>query len=119
MEKTASTLNIPSKVRIVLLDTIREYKKNNTVSLWDSGSIYDLSSLLADLLGIRKEFEKYVKQYCQSKELNKKLTDLVKKKVALGYASCLHCVKCLFADFSLQSSVNKKIAEEWLVNNFK
>lgn len=119
IEKSARSLNISSKVRMALLDTIREYKKSNNISLWNNVSIYDLSSLLTDLLGIRKEFEKCVRQYWQSKELNKKLTDLLKTKVALDYASTRYCLKCLFADFSLHSSANKKMAEEWLINNSK
>lgn len=112
IEKSVRAFNMPSKVRMALLDTIEEYKKNNHISLWNSVSIYDLSSLLTDLLGIRKEFEKCVRQYCQSKELNKKLTDLVKARVPLDYVSCRYCLKCLFADFSLHSSANKK----WLKN---
>lgn len=108
IEKSVRAFNMPSKVRMALLDTIEEYKKNNHISLWNSVSIYDLSSLLTDLLGIRKEFEKCVRQYCQSKELNKKLTDLVKTRVPLDYVSCRYCMKCLFADFSLHSSANKK-----------
>lgn len=119
IEKSVRAFNMPSKVRMALLDTIEEYKKNNHISLWNSVSIYDLSSLLTDLLGIRKEFEKCVRQYCQSKELNKKLTDLVKTRVHLDYVSCRYCLKCLFADFSLHSSANKKMAEEWLINNSK
>lgn len=119
IEKSVRAFNMPSKVRMALLDTIEEYKKNNHISLWNSVSIYDLSSLLTDLLGIRKEFEKCVRQYCQSKELNKKLTDLVKARVPLDYVSCRYCLKCLFADFSLHSSANKKMAEEWLINNSK
>lgn len=119
IEKSVRAFNMPSKVRMALLDTIEEYKKNNHISLWNSVSIYDLSSLLTDLLGIRKEFEKCVRQYCQSKELNKKLTDLVKTRVPLDYVSCRYCMKCLFADFSLHSSTNKKMAEEWLINNSK
>lgn len=106
IEKSVRAFNMPSKVRMALLDTIEEYKKNNYISLWNSVSIYDLSSLLTDLLGIRKEFEKCVRQYCQSKELNKKLTDLVKTRVPLDYVSCRYCLKCLFADFSLHSSAN-------------
>ena len=78
IEKSVRAFYMPSKVRMALLDTIEEYKRNNNTSLWNSVSIYDLSSLLTDLLGIRKEFGKCVKQYYQSKELNKKLTDLVK-----------------------------------------
>lgn len=112
IEKSVRAFNMPSKVLMALLDTIEEYKKNNHISLWNSVSIYDLSSLLTDLLGIRKEFEKCVRQYCQSKELNKKLTDLVKSRVPLDYVSCRYCLKCLFADFSLHSSANKK----WLKN---
>lgn len=119
IEKSVRAFNMPSKVRMALLDTIEEYKKNNHISLWNSVSIYDLSSLLTDLLGIRKEFKKCVRQYCQSKELNKKLTDLVKSRVPLDYVSCRYCLKCLFADFSLHSSANKKMAEEWLINNSK
>lgn len=119
IEKSVRAFNMPSKVRMALLDTIEEYKKNNHISLWNSVSIYDLSSLLTDLLGIRKKFEKCVRQYCQSKELNKKLTDLVKARVPLDYVSCRYCLKCLFADFSLHSSANKKMAEEWLINNSK
>ena len=119
IEKSVRAFNMPLKVRMALLDTIEEYKKNNYISLWNSVSIYDLSSLLTDLLGIRKEFEKCVRQYCQSKELNKKLTDLVKTRVPLDYVSCRYCMKCLFADFSLHSSANKKMAEEWLINNSK
>lgn len=119
IEKSVRAFNMPSKVRMALLDTIEEYKKNNNISLWNSVSIYDLSSLLTDLLDIRKEFEKCVRQYCQSKELNKKLTDLVKTRVSLDYVSCRYCLKCLFADFSLHSSANKKMAEEWLINNSK
>ena len=119
IEKSVRAFNMPSKVLMALLDTIEEYKKNNHISLWNSVSIYDLSSLLTDLLGIRKEFEKCVRQYCQSKELNKKLTDLVKTRVPLDYVSCRYCLKCLFADFSLHSSANKKMAEEWLINNSK
>ena len=119
IEKSVRAFYMPSKVRMALLDTIEEYKKNNHISLWNSVSIYDLSSLLTDLLGIRKEFEKCVKQYHQSKELNKKLTDLVKTRVPLDYVSCRYCLKCLFADFSLHSSANKKMAEEWLINNSK
>ena len=119
IEKSVRAFNMPSKVRMALLDTIEEYKKNNHISLWNSVSIYDLSSLLTDLLGIRKELEKCVRQYCQSKELNKKLTDLVKTRVPLDYVSCRYCLKCLFADFSLHSSANKKMAEEWLINNSK
>lgn len=119
IEKSVRAFNMPSKVRMALLDTIEEYKKNNHISLWNSVSIYDLSSLLTDLLGIRKEFGKCVRQYCQSKELNKKLTDLVKTRVPLDYVSCRYCLKCLFADFSLHSSANKKMAEEWLINNSK
>lgn len=119
IEKSVRAFCMPSKVRMALLDTIEEYKKNNHISLWNSVSIYDLSSLLTDLLGIRKEFEKCVKQYYQSKELNKKLTDLVKTRVPLDYVSCRYCLKCLFADFSLHSSANKKMAEEWLINNSK
>lgn len=119
IEKSVRAFNMPSKVRMALLDTIEEYKKNNHISLWNSVSIYDLSSLLTDLLGIRKEFEKCVRQYCQSKELNKRLTDLVKTRVPLDYVSCRYCLKCLFADFSLHSSANKKMAEEWLINNSK
>ena len=119
IEKSVRAFNMPSKVRMALLDTIEESKKNNHISLWNSVSIYDLSSLLTDLLGIRKEFEKCVRQYCQSKELNKKLTDLVKTRVSLDYVSCRYCLKCLFADFSLHSSANKKMAEEWLINNSK
>ena len=119
IEKSVRAFNMPSKVRMALLDTIEEYKKNNHISLWNSVSIYDLSSLLTDLLGIRKEFEKCVRQYCQSKELNKKLTDLVKTRVPLDHVSCRYCLKCLFADFSLHSSTNKKMAEEWLINNSK
>ena len=119
IEKSVRAFNMPSKVRMALLDTIEEYKKNNHISLWNSVSIYDLSSLLTDLLGIRKEFEKCVRQYCQSKELNKKLTDLVKTRFTLDYVSCRYCLKCLFADFSLHSSANKKMAEEWLINNSK
>ena len=119
IEKSVRAFNMPSKVRMALLDTIEEYKKNNHISLWNRVSIYDLSSLLTDLLGIRKEFEKCVRQYCQSKELNKKLTDLVKTRVPLDYVSCRYCLKCLFADFSLHSSANKKMAEEWLINNSK
>ena len=119
IEKSVRAFNMPSKVRMALLDTIEEYKKNNHISLWNSVSIYDLSSLLTDLLGIRKEFEKCVRQYCQSKELNKKLTDLVKTRVPLDYVSCRYCLKCLFADFSLHSSTNKKMPEEWLINNSK
>ena len=119
IKKSVRAFNMPSKVRMALLDTIEEYKKNNHISLWNSVSIYDLSSLLTDLLGIRKEFEKCVRQYCQSKELNKKLTDLVKTRVPLDYVSCRYCLKCLFADFSLHSSANKKMAEEWLINNSK
>lgn len=119
IEKSVRAFNMPSKVRMALLDTIEEYKNNNNISLWNSVSIYDLSSLLTDLLDIRKEFEKYVRQYCQSKELNKKLTDLVKTRVSLDYVSCRYCLKCLFADFSLHSSANKKMAEEWLINNSK
>ena len=119
IEKSVRAFNMPSKVRMALLDTIEEYKRNNNTSLWNSVSIYDLSSLLADLLGIRKEFGKCVKQYYQSKELNKKLTDLVKTRVPLDYVSCRYCLKCLFADFSLHSSANKKMAEEWLINNSK
>ena len=119
IEKSVRAFNMPSKVRMALLDTIEEYKKNNHISLWNSVSIYDLSSLLTDLLGIRKEFEKCVRQYCQSKELNKKLTDLVKTRVSLDYVSCRYCLKCLFADFSLHTSANKKMAEEWLINNSK
>lgn len=112
IEKSVRAFYMPSKVRMALLDTIEEYKRNNNTSLWNSVSIYDLSSLLADLLGIRKEFGKCVKQYYQSKELNKKLTDLVKTRVPLDYVSCRYCLKCLFADFSLHSSANKKMAEE-------
>lgn len=112
IEKSVRAFNMPSKVRMALLDKIEEYKKNNHISLWNSVSIYDLSSLLTDLLGIRKEFEKCVRQYSQSKELNKKLTDLVKARVPLDYVSCRYCLKCLFADFSLHSSANKK----WLKN---
>lgn len=119
IEKSVRAFNMPSKVRMALLDTIEEYKKNNNISLWNSVSIYDLSSLLTELLDIRKEFEKCVRQYSQSKELNKKLTDLVKTRVPLDYVSCRYCLKCLFADFSLHSSANKKIAEEWLINNSK
>lgn len=119
IEKSVRALNMPSKVRMALLDTIEEYKKNNNISLWNNVSIYDLSSLLTELLDIRKEFEKCVRQYCQSKELNKKLTDLVKTRVPLDYVSCRYCLKCLFADFSLHSSANKKMAEEWLINNSK
>ena len=119
IEKSVRAFNMPSKVRMALLDTIAEYKNNNNISLWNSVSIYDLSSLLTDLLDIRKEFEKCVRQYCQSKELNKKLTDLVKTRVSLDYVSCRYCLKCLFADFSLHSSANKKMAEEWLINNSK
>ena len=119
IEKSVRAFYMPSKVRMALLDTIEEYKKNDHISLWNSVSIYDLSSLLTDLLGIRKEFEKCVKQYYQSKELNKKLTDLVKTRVPLDYVSCRYCLKCLFADFSLHSSANKKMAEEWLINNSK
>lgn len=119
IKKSVRAFNMPSKVRMALLDTIEEYKKNNHISLWNSVSIYDLSSLLTDLLCIRKEFEKCVRQYCQSKELNKKLTDLVKTRVTLDYVSCRYCLKCLFADFSLHSSANKKMAEEWLINNSK
>ena len=119
IEKSVRAFYMPSKVRMALLDTIEEYKKNNHISLWNRVSIYDLSSLLTDLLGIRKEFEKCVRQYCQSKELNKKLTDLVKTRVPLDYVSCRYCLKCLFADFSLHSSANKKMAEEWLINNSK
>ena len=119
IKKSVRAFNMPSKVRMALLDTIEEYKKNNHISLWNRVSIYDLSSLLTDLLGIRKEFEKCVRQYCQSKELNKKLTDLVKTRVTLDYVSCQYCLKCLFADFSLHSSANKKMAEEWLINNSK
>lgn len=119
IEKSVRAFNMPSKVRMALLDTIEEYKKNNHISLWNSVGIYDLSSLLTDLLGIRKEFEKCVRQYCQSKELNKKLTDFVKTRVPLDYVSCRYCLKCLFADFSLHSSANKKMAEEWLINNSK
>lgn len=119
IEKSVRAFNMPSKVRMALLDKIEEYKKNNHISLWNSVSIYDLSSLLTDLLGIRKEFEKCVRQYSQSKELNKKLTDLVKARVPLDYVSCRYCLKCLFADFSLHSSANKKMAEEWLINNSK
>ena len=119
IKKSVRAFNMPSKVRMALLDTIEEYKKNNHISLWNSVSIYDLSSLLTDLLGIRKEFEKCVRQYCQSKELNKKLTDLVKTRVPLDYVSCRYCLKCLFADFSLHSSANKKMAEDWLINNTK
>ena len=119
IEKSVRAFNMPSKVRMALLDTIEEYKNNNNISLWNSVSIYDLSSLLTDLLDIRKEFEKCVRQYCQSKELNKKLTDLVKTRVPLDYVSCRYCLKCLFADFSLHSSANKKMAEEWLINNSK
>ena len=119
IEKSVRAFNMPSKVRMALLDKIEEYKKNNHISLWNSVSIYDLSSLLTDLLGIRKEFEKCVRQYSQSKELNKKLTDLVKTRVPLDYVSCRYCLKCLFADFSLHSSANKKMAEEWLINNSK
>ena len=119
IEKSVRAFYMPSKVRMALLDTIEEYKKNNHISLWNSVSIYDLSSLLTDLLGIRKEFEKCVKQYYQSKELNKKLTDLVKTRVPLDYVSCRYCLKCLFADFSLHSFANKKMAEEWLINNSK
>lgn len=119
IEKSVRAFNMPSKVRMALLDTIEEYKKNNHISLWNSVNIYDLSSLLTDLLGIRKEFEKCVRQYCQSKELNKKLTDLVKTRVPLDYVSCRYCLKCLFADFSLHTSANKKMAEEWLINNSK
>lgn len=114
IEKSVRAFNMPSKVRMALLDTIEEYKKNNHISLWNSVSIYDLSSLLTDLLGIRKEFEKCVRQYCQSKELNKKLTDLVKARVPLDYVSCRYCLKCLFADFSLHSSANKKMAKNGL-----
>ena len=119
IEKSVRAFYMPSKVRMALLDTIEEYKKSNHISLWNSVSIYDLSSLLTDLLGIRKEFEKCVKQYYQSKELNKKLTDLVKTRVPLDYVSCRYCLKCLFADFSLHSFANKKMAEEWLINNSK
>lgn len=119
IEKSVRAFYMPSKVRVALLDTIEEYKRNNNTSLWNSVSIYDLSSLLTDLLGIRKEFGKCVKQYCQSKELNKKLIDLVKTRVPLDYVSCRYCLKCLFADFSLHSSANKKMAEEWLINNSK
>lgn len=119
IEKSVRAFYMPSKVRMALLDTIEEYKRNNNTSLWNSVSIYDLSSLLTDLLGIRKEFGKCVKQYCQSKELNKKLIDLVKTRVPLDYVSCRYCLKCLFADFSLHSSANKKMAEEWLINNSK
>ena len=119
IEKSVRAFNMPSKVRMALLDTIEEYKNNNNISLWNSVSIYDLSSLLTDLLDIRKEFEKCVRQYCQSKELNKKQTDLVKTRVSLDYVSCRYCLKCLFADFSLHSSANKKMAEEWLINNSK
>lgn len=119
IEKSVRAFYMPSKVRMALLDTIEEYKNNNNISLWNSVSIYDLSSLLTDLLDIRKEFEKCVRQYCQSKELNKKLTDLVKTRVSLDYVSCRYCLKCLFADFSLHSSANKKMAEEWLINNSK
>lgn len=119
IEKSVRAFYMPSKVRMALLDTIEEYKRNNNTSLWNSVSIYDLSSLLTDLLGIRKEFGKCVKQYYQSKELNKKLTDLVKTRVPLDYVSCRYCLKCLFADFSLHSSANKKMAEEWLINNSK
>lgn len=119
IEQSVRAFNMPSKVRMALLDTIEEYKNNNNISLWNSVSIYDLSSLLTDLLDIRKEFEKCVRQYCQSKELNKKLTDLVKTRVSLDYVSCRYCLKCLFADFSLHSSANKKMAEEWLINNSK
>ena len=119
IEKSVRAFNMPSKVRMALLDTIEEYKKNNHISLWNSVSIYDLSSLLTELLDIRKEFEKCVRQYSQSKELNKKLTDLVKTRVSLDYVSCRYCLKCLFADFSLHSSANKKMAEEWLINNSK
>lgn len=119
IEKSVRAFNMPSKVRMALLYTIEEYKKNNHISLWNSVSIYDLSSLLTDLLGIRKEFEKCVRQYCQSKELNNKLTDLVKTRVPLDYVSCRYCLKCLFADFSLHSSANKKMTEEWLINNSK
>ena len=119
IEKSVRAFYMSSKVRMALLDTIEEYKKNNHIPLWNSVSIYDLSSLLTDLLGIRKEFEKCVKQYYQSKELNKKLTDLVKTRVPLDYVSCRYCLKCLFADFSLHSSANKKMAEEWLINNSK
>lgn len=119
IEKSVRAYYMPSKVRMALLDTIEEYKRNNNTSLWNSVSIYDLSSLLTDLLGIRKEFGKCVKQYYQSKELNKKLTDLVKTRVPLDYVSCRYCLKCLFADFSLHSSANKKMAEEWLINNSK
>ena len=119
IEKSVRAFNMPSKVRMALLDTIEEYKNNNNISLWNSVSIYDLSSLLTDLLDIRKEFEKCVRQYCQSKELNKKLTDLVKSRVPLDYVSCRYCLKCLCADFSLHSSANKKMAEEWLINNSK
>ena len=41
IEKSVRAFNMPSKVRMALLDTIEEYKKNNYISLWNSVSIYD------------------------------------------------------------------------------
>ncbi len=109
-----STSNLPTYVKINVLEALQEYEKNGNASVWENNEFVKFSWVISGLFGLKHNIIKLAK-ITNYDELTNGLKKLIHDKVKdLPEDLDMPILQSLLRDYSTGDDSKLKVYSEWL-----
>lgn len=114
LESGLCCLPLQARARISLLQALRDYRSDQSLSFWKPDAFADTAQLLVDVLDCRKLVQHAIQSASDYGHLSTLLDDLLHRSASeLSQELTLATQQCLMKDFSLQNDRNVEIYSMW------
>lgn len=120
LERGLCILPLPARTRISLVQTVVQYRNEQSPSLWQTDAFEQMARLLVDALGCRHEVIRIIQEASDYAHLSRLLNSLLENSVdGVSAELALAAQQCLMKDYSLQHESHLEIYAMWRAHHEK
>ena len=115
IETNLAKSNLSTSNKIVIYNSIDEYKRTGKLDLWKDSQFKQLSRIVTEIFSAKSEVDKFAGSSSSFDQLTNKLEIYIKEQIPeLSDALIDITSQCFMCDYSLTSDVNKNVYCAWL-----
>lgn len=108
-----STMGLPTQLYIQVINLIEEFEKTGKLEIWKDSSFPELSRLVSQLLGTKKEVEFIAGTVKDFKDLNQQIGELIASTIDASESLTINLQQCLLEDWGQGNETRRHIVNVW------
>ena len=114
IERGLKKLPVHTKLKLALIQNVKEYKRDGKIALWDEERFSELAKIVTDLICGKEHLEKIIKPDSSAQEVHDLLRQEIDRYVPeISPALQITICQCLMKDYSRTDNARLNLYSEW------